>query len=576
MLRPKNVRKVSETSLLSSLCPYCLNIRLKLQKLNIPGLNMEYHLFNKLICNKESKIMLEDEPCISKECKKCSDWESTIETVLSSVDQDRNITWYTWQKEEITRKNGKKGINRDLVCKTRPFNDFKAELINDILHPTQRVTFVEHYMTQKIQLKVYNECYNFLKPGQCLIVQDFAKNRDIVYQDEIKANYWVKKQVTMHPTVLFYRLTEGEEVCRLVITHLGDITNHDAHLVHYMTLDCIKILNEKHPGIEWTKFFIWSDGCAAQYKGKISFYYLDKFPVVVERNFFGSEHGKGPSDAETGLISMKLSTAIKSRQAIIQNASDMHKFLTKDKEDDSRIFQLINQDDFQSFMNEFDGIMVNTLAGNCTRSLHQIKASEEKGFLMQRPFSCYCINCTAEDFEKCINKSFTKGNFKKHKLPSNEVHGNGDENHIEEDNEEENEEIIQENLRVILQEDKEDGEEMEIIQENLLLSDLVQGNYVIVSIPVEIQKKKCKITLRYYVAKITNIEDEEEIIIDYLQQDFDYDQKFRNPIENDVGKGTELSKIVMVLQDPDKIRGGVIFPRIVNLKKFEKKMNMNL
>ena len=62
---------------------------------------------------------------------------------------------------------------------------------------------------------------------------------------------------------------------------------------------------------------------------------------------------------------------------------------------------------------------------------------------MQRPFSCYCINCTAEDFEKCINKSFTKGNFKK---PSNEVHGNGDENHIEEDNEEENEENIQENL----------------------------------------------------------------------------------------------------------------------------------
>ena len=48
-------------------------------------------------------------------------------------------------------------------------------------------------MTQKIQLKVYNECYNFLKPGQCLIVQDFAKNRDIVYQDEIKANYLGKE-----------------------------------------------------------------------------------------------------------------------------------------------------------------------------------------------------------------------------------------------------------------------------------------------------------------------------------------------------------------------------------------------
>ena len=86
---------------------------------------------------------------------------------------------------------------------------------------------------------------------------------------------------------------------------------------------------------------------------------------------------------------MKLSMAIKSRRVVIQNASDMHKFLTEDNDDESRIFKLVKQDDFQSFMKEFDGIKVNTLDGKCTRSLHQIKASEEKGFLMQRPFSCF-------------------------------------------------------------------------------------------------------------------------------------------------------------------------------------------
>ena len=174
-------------------------------------------------------------------------------------------------------------------------------------------------MSQKNQIKVYNDCYSFLKPGQCIIVQDFAKNRDISYQDEIKANYWIKKQVTMHPTVLFYRLVENGIIHRLVITHLSDITNHDAHMVHYMTLDCMEILNKKHPEIKFTNFFVWSDGCASQYKGCISFYYMNKFPigVAVERNFFASEHGKGPSDSETGLISLKLSIAIKSRKVII-------------------------------------------------------------------------------------------------------------------------------------------------------------------------------------------------------------------------------------------------------------------
>ena len=99
MLKPKNLKNVDKTSLLSSLCPYCLNIRLKLQKLAIPGLKMEYDLFNKLVCNKAHKIILEDAACISKECEKCSDWEGKIETLLSSVEnQNKDVTWYTWEK----------------------------------------------------------------------------------------------------------------------------------------------------------------------------------------------------------------------------------------------------------------------------------------------------------------------------------------------------------------------------------------------------------------------------------------------------------------------------------------------
>ena len=53
---------------------------------------------------------------------------------------------------------------------------------------------------------MYQDCIHHLKPGQCLIVQDFSKNRDVVYQDEIKSNYWTKFQVTMHPVVLFLGL----------------------------------------------------------------------------------------------------------------------------------------------------------------------------------------------------------------------------------------------------------------------------------------------------------------------------------------------------------------------------------
>ena len=49
-------------------------------------------------------------------------------------------------------------------------------------------------MTQKFQYNAYTECYSYLKPGQCIMVQDFAKNRDIVYQEESKAYYWQKNK----------------------------------------------------------------------------------------------------------------------------------------------------------------------------------------------------------------------------------------------------------------------------------------------------------------------------------------------------------------------------------------------
>ena len=187
---------------------------------------------------------------------------------------------------------------------------------------------------------------------------------------------------------------------------------------------------------------------------------------------------------------------------------------------------------------------------------------------MQRPFSCYCTNCKAEDFDKCINKGFTKGNFTKHKLPSNEKHDNGEENDIEDDYEEDQEDIqVSSENHFHLEEDEEYADEIEIFQEKIELDDMKPGNYVIVKIPVAKTNKKAKILHRYFAAKITHVEDAEEIAIDYLEQDFDYHQKFRNSTKaKDMGQGTDLANIVMLLPDPNNIRGGVIFPRKIKLK----------
>ena len=397
------------------------------------------------------------------------------------------------------------------------------------------------------------------------MVQDFAKNRDIENQEEIKAQYWQKRQVTMHPTVLFYRLEEKGEVHRLVITHLSDITVHDAHLVHYITLDCISILKEKHPLIEWTKFFVWSDGCAAQYKGNNSFYYLDKFHdgvdgVHVERNFFASEHGKGPSDAETGLYAMQLNVAIRSRKVVIQNASEMCDFLQKNNDESEekkhveRKFRLVKKDDYLHLKEKFQGVEVSTLAGNCTRSLHQIKPTEEKKVLMQRPFSCFCTWCRAGNFAACIFSDFTKGEFMKQKLKTNEK---------EIENEEENEEDIEIN-EFENEVDLEAEEEIQIEHQNIQFDDLKSNDFVIVAVPFQKKKKNRKCC--YHVAKIVDLQGEHDIGINYYKQDTYHHEKFIDDSQGiDFTYFSHIDDIVMLLPIPEPIRNGIVFPRKINL-----------
>ena len=138
----------------------------------------------------------------------------------------------------------------------------------------------------------------------------------------------------------------GDKVEKLVLVHLSDITKHDAHMVHYMTQDGIDILSKLHPNEKFEKIYLWSDGCAAQYKGKKTFFYLDEYSVPVERHYFGSEHGKNECDGITGQIAQRYNNSILSVVTVISNARDLKEFLCKEYENErTMIFKLIEKDD---------------------------------------------------------------------------------------------------------------------------------------------------------------------------------------------------------------------------------------
>ena len=345
--KPMHVKVLNKTPFKECACVYCTNVRLKLIALGIPGINVEMDLYKLLTCDKTSKYR--NKECIFRECNDCKDWGKTIKSLASNLNMDKMVHWSRWGYVNFTQKCGKDVPKRVSLAKFGTIRECLDELIQlDIMKPgkNKTFTFVKHFFTQSFQFQMYKQCEDTLKPSQCINVQDFAQNIEIRYLMEIKAKNWAKRQISMHVQVLTYKTSESEQIQDLFIIHLSDILKHDASMVHYVTQDSMDILSKRHPEEKWGKFYLWSDGCTSQYKGKSSFFFLDQYNPQVERNFFGSEHGKNRCDSFTGQIKIAYKIAVKSGRTDINNASDLKAFLCeKYKNDSTKIFKLIETDD---------------------------------------------------------------------------------------------------------------------------------------------------------------------------------------------------------------------------------------
>ena len=70
-----------------------------------------------------------------------------------------------------------------------------------------------------------------MRENTVLMVMDFARNRWVYYQDEIKAAYFSQRQIIMHPIVCYYKQDNG--LLREALVFLSDDVGHDYHAVNH-------------------------------------------------------------------------------------------------------------------------------------------------------------------------------------------------------------------------------------------------------------------------------------------------------------------------------------------------------
>ena len=283
---------------------------------------------------------------------------------------------------------------------------------------------------------------------------------------------------------------------------------------------------------------------------------MKKLDIDVERNFFGSEHGKNESDGVTGEISRKLHDAIKSRNHEFDCAEDVQKFLSETMP--KYVFRMITDSDLKPIYDDFKNVDLKVLSGICTRSLHQIKPGEGKDEYLVRLFSCFCSMCIENKFELCINKDYTGGIFTPQTLDSSgtnnheknkrkgkdEIQSESGCEGVEEEDQDEDLETDSDgdDSEEDMEEEEVEEEPLEISRQLIEFEDLEENQFIV------------GLNHNGHFVAIIKVKNIDSITVDILKQDLQTKDLFKS--SNESGYKQQLlpvNNIVMILPDPTPI-----------------------
>ena len=163
----------------------------------------------------------------------------------------------------------------------------------------------------------------------------------------------------------------------------------------------------------------WSDGCESQYKGVYAFRQMvddaKEASIKITAAFFGSEHGKGESDGETGVVKSQLTNYILGESGLIKSAADIKAFGDERLSTPSnsyfkhlgktittmRTFIVINDIQRKKRTIDYHPVQGTRVGIHCVSNVDDITDK-----LVVRNLACFCIQCLRADGSRCSNSLY--------------------------------------------------------------------------------------------------------------------------------------------------------------------------
>ena len=249
------------------------------------------------VCNEESK------DCMLQRCSECPGFDWVKEKLMKKCeDLNEEISFNQWVSVDRT----------ELISQTLNI----LEYVNLVVSKLTLLT--PHHYIAHAQSSYLKQRKDAMDENTAIVLKDFSENYSFHVQDEAQGYHWTHQSCTVHPVVCYYCDT-NHQLQLASLCFLSKELQHDVVMVYLIQLKTVAYLKTIMPDIALVEYF--SDGCAAQYKNKKSFYNLCKHEsdmgVKAVWSFFATSHGKSPCDGIGGTV--KRSTAMESLRRPLEN-----------------------------------------------------------------------------------------------------------------------------------------------------------------------------------------------------------------------------------------------------------------
>ena len=363
--------------------------------------------WEQIVCPKGESEEFHKLECLMGSCSQCG-----VDSLQLCPNEEANaafkLKWRCFSYEVV-------GVNDDGEPRKRiqeVFMETSCVEFIDYLKPKLK-EFVRHNFVARWQDVQCRVSMKELPADAILSHVDFAENYSFEIQNEIQSMHWHSSQIPIlvHITYRLDPLTNN--MVKESHFYVSDDKTHDTLFVQHCFLQHWEWL--KLQGLTFQRHWVWSDGCAGQFKGARPMYFVSRYPgltggCVMSWNFFGTGHGKGEWDGAGAVVKRALRTEqLHNPWRQLQDAADAVDFLKEKMEGlvessvagnrivSYRYFHLIKPDDVDR--QHLHGC--ETISGS--RKLHSIQgvSISDPTLLMVRQLSCFCSPCMDGDWAAC-------------------------------------------------------------------------------------------------------------------------------------------------------------------------------